>query len=352
MNLIVNTHSKGLALIIFIAAATLFSCKKAEKLTPVKAGQTTPADVYVAGTVLAANGNTIAAYWKNGALVKLGDSTINSYAHYILVSGTDIYVAGGSYTSTTHDKAIYWHNGIATELTDGTIQCYIAGLALSGSNLYIAGNFDELNGIAYAAHWINTPVSLVIDSAVLSYETGVAMLGADVYVSGFRFKEWANNMTGVQVKNNQGTTLQLHTMPTAVATGGSDIYMSGALYSNLGFFSSAVVWKNGVATRLGDTTTTNQFATAIAVSGSDVYLAGRNGLIGNNPLPQAVYWKNGNMVILQGSSSTGGANYIAVAGNDVYATGEINGGAGYWLNGVPAKLPGANLLMGIQVIPK
>jgi hypothetical protein len=342
MKLIANTGSKGLAVMVFIVAAALYSCKKAEikkQTAGQTAVQTTPADVYVAGNVLAANGNTVAAYWKNGILVKLGDPIVNSYAYNILVSGSDIYVGGRSYTPTTHSKVIYWHNGVATELTDGSIECDIAGLALSGSNLYIAGNFNELNGKEYPAHWVNTPASLVIDSTLLTYETGVVINGPDIYVSGFKFKEWANNFTGVEMKNNQPTTLLFHTMAMGIATSGPDVYMCGALYSNMIDFSSVVYWKNGIPTLLGDITTAIQFASSIAVNSSDVYVAGWIGEIGNKLIPKAV-WKNGKVAVLQGSTSSSGANRITVAGNDVYVTGEINGSPGYWLNGVPVKLPG------------
>ena len=60
----------------------------------------------------------------------------------------------------------------------------------------------------------------------------------------------------------------------------------------------------------------------------DVYVAGWIGEIGNKLIPKAV-WKNGKVVVLQGSTSSSGANRIAVAGNDVYVTGEINGSPGY-----------------------
>lgn len=334
--------------IIFFA---IISCKKGTNLKP--QGTSTPADVYIAGGITAANGNSVAVYWKNGVLVKVGDSTMNSYGSSIQVVGSDIYLAGSSSAKNNTPVATYWKNGVATLLSDGTSECEVSDIDVVGSNVYLSGNYRfPVGGINIACHWINTAASKVIDSAALTYESVIELVGSDLYIGGNRYKQDANNLRGILVKNWQATDLQHNSMVFGKTANGSDIYFCGTIYSNtLAADSYAVYWKNGLAVPLGDTTN-HTGAYDIAVNGNDVYLAGYNGATGNNALPQAVYWKNGKMTALQGSTSQTGASGIAVIGNDVYVAGVINGGAGYWKNGVPVKLAQAGSTYRIVVVPR
>ena len=77
--------------------------------------------VYIAGTQeLPARYPPTAAYWKDGNVISLPTSEINSFGNSIFVSGNEVYVAG--YESATYpiSYAVYWKNGIETKLTDGT----------------------------------------------------------------------------------------------------------------------------------------------------------------------------------------------------------------------------------------
>lgn len=345
--MIPKQYSFSLVIVLF----AITSCKNGTNIKP--QDTSTPADVYVAGGITAANGKSAAVYWKNGAMIKVGDSTMNSYGSTIQVVGSDIYLAGYSSAADNTPIATYWKNGVATLLSDGTSECVVSDINVVGSNVYLSGNYRfPVGGINIACHWTNTAASKVIDSAALTYESVIEMVGSDLYLGGNRYKQDANNLRGILVKDGQETDLQHNSMVFGKTTSGSDIYFCGTVYSNtLAADSYAAYWKNGGAVPLGDTTN-HAGAYDIAVNGKDVYLAGYNDVTGNNAIPKAVYWKNGKMTTLQGSTSQTGASGIAVIGSDVYVAGEINGGPGYWKNGVPVKLAQTGSVYRIVVVPR
>ncbi|WP_295674055.1 hypothetical protein [uncultured Mucilaginibacter sp.] len=90
--------AKSLILIMGYVVVCLAACKKTQLVHPTIKAATitdTTTDVYVAGYVVAQNGNSVAAYWKNGALTRLTtDSADVSVAYGIAVQGNDVYVAG------------------------------------------------------------------------------------------------------------------------------------------------------------------------------------------------------------------------------------------------------------------
>jgi hypothetical protein len=324
------------------------SCKKAQTVHP--ATNVPNADVYIVGSVTAGNGVTVAAYWKNGALVKLGDSVSVSFANSILVNGADIYVGGSSVIQGTQaTAATYWKNGVATTLTDGKLQSSVTGMTFAGNNLYLSGNSSYPNGNSIAEHWVNTAASIVIDSPTLTVEQGIGVIGQNVYISGFNSIQDVSSAKGAYLKNGQPTFLQPNTLPLSLTLSGNDVYQCGGTSPDSLWNNSVVTfWKNGVATKWGDSNGYT-IAQSIAVSGTDVYLAGSSGHSLGTP-PQAVYWKNGTPTTLSGSTSE--ASGIAVLGNDVYVTGEINGKPGYWLNGVPVILGSTGSPSQIVVVPR
>ena len=61
-----------------------------------------------------------AAYWKDGNVIPLPRSELNSFGNSIFVSGNHVYVAGYEYVSNQVTFAVYWKDGVETKLTDGT----------------------------------------------------------------------------------------------------------------------------------------------------------------------------------------------------------------------------------------
>lgn len=111
----------------------------------------------------------------------------------------------------------------------------------------------------------------------------------------------------------------------------TDVY----LYGEAG--KSAVYYKNGEEVMLTDGAT-SAYVLGAVISGSDVYFAGavENG----QGKVVATYWKNGVEVKLSDGTNSEWAYDIAVAGSDVYVVGyESPLRPKYWKNGVPTVLP-------------
>ena len=82
--------------LFLIAAFTVTSCSKNPNPKPVpNPTSKSDTDIYISGSMLSANGQSVATYWKNGVAVKLSDSSLNSLARSIAVRPNgDIYVVG------------------------------------------------------------------------------------------------------------------------------------------------------------------------------------------------------------------------------------------------------------------
>lgn len=115
------------------------------------------------------------------------------------------------------------------------------------------------------------------------------------------------------------------------STARDDVYVSGTDGKN------AVYWKNGEEVVLSGAVY-GAIANSIFVVGSDVYAAGS--IFG--PIPEPVYWKNGIAIF----ELPGEAQSIFVSGNDVYVAGmqtddlfyTARFDAVYWKNGKVEKL--------------
>lgn len=70
-------------------------------------------DVYVAGSMIGADGLPRATYWKNGTPINLNANY--SVANAIVVHGNDLIIAG----TISYDSAAYWKNGIVKYLGQG-----------------------------------------------------------------------------------------------------------------------------------------------------------------------------------------------------------------------------------------
>jgi hypothetical protein len=293
-------------------------------------------DVYVAGQVVTGffvSGNleqAHAVYWKNGVEVVLPDSTGLATASAIYVNESDVYVAGCmfyNFTSTTvfttltatYPKggwvANYWQNGVPVQLpgqsfpggpqdsTSDIYSEYVSGIFAAGGNVYVAGGSNEyLSGVPstyqFARYW----------------NQGVA-----------------TSLVGNLLDSSGGNITERPTT-TGIYVSGTDVYVAGTVGGS--FPSQAVVWKNGVASILGNGT-----ANSIFVSGSNVYVAGSSLVNGNY---EATWWVNGRPTVLSSSPQGSVANSIFVYGGDVYVAGldVVNdvAYATYWKNGIATHL--------------
>ena len=350
-------HCKNIFLLVIFFALAVAGCKKSEtKPTPPLITPTPPhtgPDVYVAGYVIALNGHPVAAYWKNGVITKLADSTLVSEASSIIVVGSDIYVAGISSASNQANTTVtYWKNGVATRMpVIADLGISQSAFAINGSDLYMAGDLVVSNRNT-ANYWKNNVSTILPDNSQGSYAYGICTNGSDLYVTGYingnsNFPTAAYWKNGVLSKLDDGSKYQ--TMAYAIKPFGTDIYVAGyrEQITNVGQLVHATYWKNGVANVLMDPSV-GSFGYDVAVSNNDVYVAG----YGNNGTLSPGYWKNGVYTSLDitnaGSYSGPMTASIAVDNNDVYI---VAGYPTYWKNSVPVQLAKIGGAMGIYVVP-
>jgi hypothetical protein len=284
-----------------------------------------PADVYVAGsfnTLTAPEYNWVPAYWKNGELVMLAETV--GEADLIAVKGNDVYVLGD--LDDEHTK-IMWKNGIETTFfTDDTDHAYFTNVKFIGNDMYVVGTITGSNGDR-AAYWKNG-VPHTISTPRESRGLDITVDGEDVYVVGRELDVegmgiamiWKND---VENKLTDGTGFGT-AFGIAIANG--DVYVSGEDETTL------MMWKNGVATSLGNAGSSGTGTASIAVHKGDVYVSGYE----DN---EAKIWKNGESTPLpmpEGGVSTYGYN-ISVSGKDVFVLGEGSVSGNYkvlvWKNG-------------------
>jgi hypothetical protein len=333
--------------LLFIATMiiTISSCKKLEPLSAsnkplVPHVVSSDTDVYVAGYVYASNNTwTVPAYWKNGVLHKMADSSNGAGAESVVVHDTDVLVAatiehqdnsaftavyyrngqrveladkafvGMSHCAIFTDcgcdfyicgammvngiyKAVYWKNGVAHLLPEKSPQSFALGISVRGGNVYVAGSAITTLNTKYAVYWKNDTAYTLADTLSDSEARDIALLGNDVYAAGYTYSASLGTDIAAYWKNGTPAVLSSGNALTSIATGSGNYYLSG----NTGSSGIGIYWINGSPHNLPSTDYTPS-ADGIAVMGSDVYVAGW--IIGppNSDLTPA-YWKNGNIVHL------------------------------------------------------
>ncbi len=138
------------------------------------------------------------------------------------------------------------------------------------------------------------------------------------------------------------------TSPTAATV--TTVYIAGS--TRVGNLQVTTLWKDGVATTLGQTGLTS-YGYGLAVSGSDVYVVGPQN---DGTQFKPTLWKNGVATTLSTPSGYGTASGVAISSSgDVYVSGSAydrnaSNGVGYlWKNGVPTVLNGSSYAGGVAV---
>ena len=326
-------------------------CKKdgtsTKNTTTTTTTTTSNVDVYVAGSI--ATGGTIitATYWKNGTAVTVGNGIRTSQLLAIAVNSTGVYAVGTS-INPTHGQYVgaLWNNGAETQLTSGAVGSAANAVALDGSDVYIAGYFLTHSRNTVAAIWKNGVLTALADTINNSQADATVVSAGHVYVAGFTTNA-AGHMEATYWKDNIATVVSDD--PTAsiaysMAVNGSDVYLAGSLANN----QSPVYWKNGVVAAVSGGASTG--LNAMAVDGSDIYFAGTTvgPIKGGANGSVATAWKNGVSTRLTDSSSpSSNAWGMALNGPDVY----IAGNGGYWKNGMLTQFGSTAETAGICVVP-
>ena len=204
-------------------------------------------------------------------------------------------------------------------------------MSVTESGTYLAGY--GRNG--HPTLWKNGTTT-TLNKDVSGGATGIAVSGTDVHISYSAFKDgtyraWYN-------KNGQNILLDsiyYSSKAQAICVSGPDVYVGGSVFDSAAGNEVAVYWKNGNLVILSPPHTGGSILTGITVSGNDVYASGLDYISG---LARAVYWKNGDKHLLNDGTNSVSTSGIAVSGNDVYVCGMENYTPTYWKNSLPHRL--------------
>lgn len=324
-------------LLVTASAAILMFTSACTQSFPV-IGQVT--DVYVSGDSVSAaySSNQVVKYWKNGVAVNCSPGTQNNDCYSMAVSGSTVYLSGMlDQPENNLWNAMAWKNGTGVKLSTGNYGSANT-VKVSGNDVYYGGNIGNI-----ATYWKNGVQGSVSDGLNYAFVQDMAFSGSDLNL--LIQTQTDTTVTAAIWKSGVITNFYANTGQYArdvvmgeLAISGSDIYVAATIPSanDIGI---AEYFKNGIATRLSDSTKTAT-AVSMAVAGADIYVAGST--TSQNGITQATYWKNGMPVNLSGGTHAAYATSIFILENDVYVAGyESNGSvniAKYWKNGVAVIL--------------
>lgn len=345
-------RSKGLICSICLLTILLTGCKKSgDPNVNVYAN----ADVYLVG----ASATGQATYWKNGVPTYLTGGVARS----IFIDGKDVYVAGNSADANGNSVVTYWKNGVATHLTQGLEINYANAIVVKDADVYVVGVTMNGYGQGVAMYWKNGVATALPGSSSYydSSANAIAVAGNDVYIGGYTTDDndnfiptyWKNGVPAYL--SNNGTNAVVN----AIAVNGTDIYAAGSSDSanynfSIGQSSKATYWKNG-GEEILEAAGNSSAATDLIISNTnDIYIAGV--VMNANSKYVRTYWKNGtptSLPIPNTQYSEYSTTNLAIAGNDIYITGQSGAGYGFWKNSTAVQITGNPLyISGIKVVPK
>ena len=301
-------------------------------------------NVYIAG-YLGDYNNSTAVVWKNGRAIMFPDY---EDCRDIAISGNDVYVLGheGILEGIIGKSPPTYYWKMAQPQTPTLLEVgYGETIAVSSNgDVYVGG---KRSGTPSSCYWKNGQQdSLFLAGTDFGDVEDIAISGNDVYMAGVSLS------VAVYWKNGQKVVLANNASSTGIVVSGNDVYVCG--FTITGGRANAVYWKNGQQIALSAQDVPEQsayasagsYATGIAVHGNDVYVCG-NFVPTSNLWPSAVYWKNGQQIILAAVDDSSGmmgamTRGIAVSGNDVYVCGTTYSSgtstAVYWKNGQKVEL--------------
>lgn len=343
-------------------------------------GKASNVNVYILGKV----GDSL-IYWKNGEshfLYKQSRFLYGIGSPSIFASGNNVYVIGNKLRNTTTISSlpVYWRNDETVILPDSTGYAVANTLFVYNNDVYAAGTCRFINDTSHVPY--TTPTALYPKSGNVAtlwknglpqtlpgycgvgllyngnavntyadYVNSLYVTGNDVYVAGgsqnveYTAMYWKNGVRndlfkGLTYKTQNGRSC--YPIPTSIFASNNDVYVAGYQVTATG--STAIFWKNGLATFLTTDSISGSEARGIYVTNNDIHIAGYQNI---NNYSRAMYWKNGIPTILTSEKKSSVANAIFVSGNDVYIAGYAwtvpdNYVATWWKNGKEFKLTDGN----------
>lgn len=236
-------------------------------------------DIYVAGS-----DNYEAVYWKNSIEMPLPNDGKKGVATAIIKNGSDIYITGylrevvqqTPQTSMTKSTAVFWKNGTLNILDNSSDNTIASAIAISGTDVYIAGT-KTTNAI----YWKNG-IEYSLSNSGDTRATGIAINGSDIYISAIHNSSGLLNMTApnfamtsgseaIYWKNNNLNYIVAPLPPmsgfTPVQTAATGIAVAadGTTFISGNKATMAHYWKDGNSNTMQLSATTPSIANAIFI---------------------------------------------------------------------------------------
>jgi archaellum component FlaF (FlaF/FlaG flagellin family) len=230
-------------------------------------------NVFVAGYYYNTSNKKVVCLWTNGgSAVPISDTTVNSEATAITVSGGTVYISGfyelvDSDPTTSQYQACYWEGTTKVDLPQpvylvaaNTTDVKATAITVSDDgHVYVAGDFKTKdNGWTAwkACYWEDTNTYTILDGAPTGsyayghYTSAIALDGTDIYVAGW----YTTNNGGDGAcywKNGAYTKLSSTGYPyTSAMTIIDGIPYFGGGYTNVNADWIACLWEGTVRTNL------------------------------------------------------------------------------------------------------
>lgn len=263
-------------------------------------------DIYTMGEVELEAGGNKTVIWKNG--ISIYDIPQTTFIPYeMVVIGTDVYLAGSVNGNTApYLRPAYWKNGVITTLSQTSDYASAISIHIDGNDIYASGWDLTANNTQYQAkYWKNGVAQTIADCPRLH---DITTSGSDIYVAGYDFTYkpayWKNGAkVSLPVASGAGGEA------IRIKLNGNDVYVCGS-EEITGQPQKAILWKNGIQQPLDGTANAYTVANDMDIDGSNIYLCGAH--YGSNNQYRAVYWKNGSIHYLNNNPNTNYAEATAI----------------------------------------
>ncbi|WP_036381195.1 IPT/TIG domain-containing protein [Muricauda sp. MAR_2010_75] len=276
---------------------------------------------------------------------------INSFSPTEGIVGTTIWIQGSNFGATKAANTVKIGNITATVTSTSATEIFITVPegAVSGNISVTVGGKTDTGGTFTVTEEkaIDGGIALnknIVDLFSLDTETLAFTLTGDVSANDI---VWSSDDESVVIVDENGTITGVSEGSTFINAFISEEVSTNCIvnvspsvfavgYEEINGIAVAKIWKNGVATNLTDGTAFGA-ATSVFVDGSDIYACGI--VLGENDIPTAQVWKNGeHLYTLTDSSNFGVAHSIYVFEGNIYVVGsETNENdtaiANIWKNG-------------------